>query len=118
MQADLYIGDVKCPKANPVRCVCYWFMTAPADSFMQCDVCICIGNIPLLCELIFPGVSWKKAHHAAFREENEDYHYNCPCSQKGVCVAFPLVWLMLIVCHCEYFKNQFTFTCMLQDTSF
>lgn len=69
-------------------------------------------------------ISWcctflKLEKGTSYREEIEYYHYNCPCSQKGVCVAFPLVWLlMLIVCHLESFKNQVTFTCMLQDTSF
>lgn len=64
-------------------------------------------------------ISWcctflKLEKGTSYREEIEYYHYNCPCSQKGVCVAFPLVWLMLI----ESFKNQVTLTCMLQDTSF
>lgn len=54
------------PRTNLVQCVYYWFMTTPADYHVRCNICVYIGNIPLLCEFTLAAAVfleiWENTH--------------------------------------------------------
>lgn len=51
----IHVGG-RSPRTNLVQSVYYWFKTTPADYYVQCNISVYIGNIPLLCVIIITAV--------------------------------------------------------------